>query len=283
MKKLPIIFFALTLTALVNNCSANEKYLEPRFFDVNQGRETAATQVLPRLQESRLILVGEHHTDKDHHTAQLRVIQMLHNAGANVSIGMEMFSNDSQRSLDRWISGEIGDAEFQEIYYNNWNFPWKFYSSILEYARDKKIPIVGLNVPREITRQVARQGFQSLSETQKDTLSQITCRVDKEYMEYIRKAYGGHAHGDLSFIYFCEAQLVWDSAMAVNALRYLNSNPDTAMVILAGAGHVRKQAIPSQITSRSDIPYTVILPEVPGHIEKNTVNSKDADYIFISD
>ncbi len=281
MKKLPVILFTLTLTALVNSCSANEKYIEPRFFDVNQGREADASQVLPRLQESRLVLVGEHHTDMDHHAAQLQVVQMLHKAGADVTIGMEMFSSDSQQALNRWVSGEIGDAEFQKIYYNNWNFPWSLYSSIFEYARDKKIPIVGLNVPRKITRQVARQGFQSLSETQKEKLSHITCRVDKEYMEYIRKAYGGHAHGNLNFIYFCEAQLVWDSAMADNALRYLNSNPDTVMVILAGTGHVRKQAIPAKIRSRSDMPYTVILPEVPGHIEKSTVNRKDADYIFM--
>ncbi|MCK7512360.1 MAG: ChaN family lipoprotein [Desulfobacterales bacterium] len=40
-------------------------------------------------------------------------------------------------------------------------------SAIFEYARAQRIPMIGLNVPREITRQVARGGFQSLTEAQR--------------------------------------------------------------------------------------------------------------------
>jgi uncharacterized iron-regulated protein len=100
-------------------------------------------------------------------------------------------------------------------------------------------------------------------------------------MDYIRKAYGGHGHGDMKFLYFCEAQMVWDSAMAVAALEYLENNPDRVVVILAGSGHVRKQAIPYQIRSRSPMPYAVILPEVPGMMDIQTVDSSDADFIFL--
>jgi uncharacterized iron-regulated protein len=100
-------------------------------------------------------------------------------------------------------------------------------------------------------------------------------------MDYIRKAFGGHGHGDLNFVYFCEAQLVWDTVMAVNALKYLSANPQSVMVILAGTGHVRKQAIPAQIRDRSDIALRVILPEVPGSIERSTVDSDDADYLVL--
>jgi uncharacterized iron-regulated protein len=141
--------------------------------------------------------------------------------------------------------------------------------------------MIGLNVSRKITRQVARGGYQSLSDTQKKKLGDVVCRVDEEYMEFIRKAYGSHGHSDSGFLYFCEAQLVWDNAMAVNALEYLKTNPDRIVVILAGTGHVRKQAIPYQIQRRADIPFGVILPEVPGFIDKDTVDIKDTDYIYL--
>ncbi len=280
MKKIAFSIL-IAFIVLTGGCSANEKLVNRRFFDLNQGQETADSQVLPRLKEKRIILVGEHHTRQRHHQAQLQVIRLLHEAGVQVVIGLEMFRSDSQKDLNRWVSGDIDDTAFQKIYYDNWNFAWPLYGMIFEYARDEKIPLVGLNVPRDITRQVARGVFKSLSDEQKAELSHITCRVDKEYMDYIRKAFGGHAHGNLNFIYFCEAQLVWDNAMTVSALDYLSANPDTVMVILAGTGHVRKQAIPAQISKRSDVPYAVILPEVPGSIERNTVSSEDADYIFL--
>ena len=279
MKKIATSFFVLIV--FTAGCFAHETLVDRRFFDLNQGQEITASQVLPRLKEKRIILVGEHHTTRSHHQGQLQVIRLLHQAGLQVAIGLEMFRSDSQKALNRWVSGDIDKTAFEKIYYDNWNFAWPLYGMIFEYARDEKIPLVGLNVPRDITRQVARDGFKSLSDEQKEKLSNITCRVDKEYMDYIRKAFGGHAHGNLNFIYFCEAQLVWDNAMAVSALDYLTANPNAVMVILAGTGHVRKQAIPAQISKRSDIPYAVMLPEIPGSIERLTIGSEDADFIIL--
>ncbi|UCH21861.1 MAG: ChaN family lipoprotein [Deltaproteobacteria bacterium] len=253
-----------------------------RIYDVKQGREISLSQALADLEEKRIILVGEYHTEKNHHLAQLRVIQMLHESSVHLAIGLEMFRKDSQDGLDRWISGELSEKDFQAVYYDNWNYSWPFYSMIFKYARDHGIKMVGLNIPRKLTRQVASHGFGSLNEKQKGTLSNITCRVDKEYMEYIRSAFGAHAHGDLNFTYFCEAQLVWDTVMAINALEYLNSDPDAVMVILAGSGHVRKPAIPQQIKKRSNLTYAVLLPEIPGRIDPNTVSDKETDYIIFA-
>jgi len=59
---------------------------------------------------------------------------------------------------------------------------------IFEYAREKRIPLVGLNVPRDVTRQVALEGFQSLSRKDKARIHSVTCRVDREYMDFIKRA-----------------------------------------------------------------------------------------------
>jgi uncharacterized iron-regulated protein len=239
------------------------------------------SEVIPELKKNRIILVGEHHTNQNHHFAQLNVIQSLNEAGVQVAIGLEMFRNDSQQALDHWVDGNIGEAEFQAIYYDNWTYPWSAYQMIFEYAKKEKIPMIGLNVPRDITRQVSRKGFNSLSEEQKGKLANVSCRVDKEYMDYIKKAFGGHGHGKLNFTYFCEAQLVWDSAMAINTLEYLKKYPDAVVVLLAGTGHVRKGAVPRQIRLRSDTPHAVILPKIKGIIDPQTVGLKEADYIML--
>jgi uncharacterized iron-regulated protein len=128
---------------------------------------------------------------------------------------------------------------------------------------------------------VSRGGFNSLSEEQKGKLADVSCRVDKEYMDYIKKAFGDHAHGNINFTYFCEAQMVWDTAMAVYTLAYLKKEPNAVVVLLAGTGHAQKGAVPRQIRDRSQIPHAVILPKIEGLIDPQTVSIKDADYIML--
>ena len=258
-----------------------QAHLDHRLYDLQIGKEMLMSKAISELKKNRVILVGEHHTNMDHHFGQLNVIQSLKEAGVQVAIGLEMFRHDSQQALDRWVDGNIGEEEFQKIYYNNWTYPWSAYEMIFEYAKKEKIPMIGLNVPRDITRQVSRTGFNSLSDEQKGKLADVSCRVDKEYMDYIKKAFGGHGHGKLNFIYFCEAQLVWDSAMAVNTLEFLKKYPDAVVVLLAGAGHVQKGAVPRQISLRSQIPHAVILPKIEGMVDRQTVGIQDADYIML--
>ena len=279
MKRLAIILVSVLI--VIGVIGAGQKQSDQRMYDLNLGKETRMSEAVALLKQNRIVLVGEHHGNEKHHEAQLGVIRTLKEAGLQVAIGLEMFRSDSQQALDRWISGDIDEEKFQQIYYDNWNFPWSAYGRIFEYAREEKIPLMGLNVSRSITRQVSQQGFKSLTAAQKGKLSNITCRVDKEYMDYIRNAFGGHAHGNLNFNYFCEAQLVWDNVMAINTLNYLETYPDTVIVVLTGTGHARKGAIPRQIRKRSRVPYAVILPEVEGIVDPETVSAEDADYIIL--
>lgn len=271
---------SIFILIIAGSCQANQ-LLDQAVYDLGRDRHTNLSQMTAVLKKKRIILVGEHHSKKSHHRAQLAVIQVLADAGTKLAIGLEMFREDSQSALDQWITGELDKADFERIYYDNWNFPYEAYGMIFNYARENRIPLIGLNVSRDITRQVSRAGFQSLSKEAKEKLSEVTCRVDEAYMQYIRKAFGAHAHGNLNFIYFCEAQLVWDNIMAINILNYLRQNPDAVVVALTGTGHAQKAAVPRQINSRSQMPYTVILPEVPGKIDAQTVSTKEADYIIL--
>ncbi len=228
----------------------------------------------------RIVLVGESHTAESHHQAQLAVIQRLVAAGRKVAVGMEMFRRDSQPSLDAWVAGELDESAFEAVYWDNWNYPWQLYQPILDYARQNRLDLVGLNVPRGVTRQVAREGFASLSQQERQDLPFVTCDVSEDYMNYIRQAYGAHGHGQMNFTHFCEAQLVWDKAMAANALRFLEDHPSHVIVVLAGSGHVRKGGIPAQLRKMSSLKHLVILPEVPGALDREFLDHDDADYLI---
>jgi hypothetical protein len=92
--------------------------------------------------------------------------------------------------------------------------------------------MVGLNVPRSITRKVAQNGFESLTPEEIGKLPPIVCRVDREYEEFLRRVLGSHG-SESGFRRFCEAQLVWDTAMAIYALEYLKSIPNARLSFFA--------------------------------------------------
>lgn len=279
--KRKLSFISLILAAAVLfGCIVSAS--ETRITDIANDRELSLSDALPELKNNRILFIGETHDQQEHHQVQLDVVRALHESGAPVVIGMEMFRKDSQEALDRWLGKEMSPEDFQLVYDDNWNYPWPLYGGILDYAREEKIPVVGLNVSKGITRQVARGGFQSLDAKQKEALPMVTCHVDEKYMNFIKESYGLHGHGQLNFTYFCEAQLVWDKAMAVHALDYLYSHPDALMVVVAGKGHAQKMGIPAQVRKRSALPYAVMLPQLPEGLVSGAADEKDADYLFQS-
>lgn len=249
-------------------------------YDLAAGLPLNPEQAVLRLEKAPIILVGEHHSNPDHHKIQLAVIQSLERAGRQVAIGLEMFRKESQPALDQWIAGNLTEEEFSAIYLENWNFPWSIYRDIFIYARDHGIAMVGLNAAEGITRQVAYHGYDSLSDDQKAQIGNISCNVSRRYKAFIRDAFGAHAHGNLDFTNFCEAQLIWDTVMAENALAYHRRHPQNHLIILAGTGHARKMGIPAQIKKRFGPPVLVILPETEESITIENTGFEDADVLF---
>ena len=275
---LPIIL-SLPLVFLLFFCSHGSG--SERILRVADGKVLSLPEIVEDLIQARLVFVGEFHTYQSHHHAQLETIRALKQADVSVAIGLEMFRRDSQPDLDRWVKGDLSEKEFEKIYYKNWNYPWPLYKDIFLYARKHKIPLVGLNVPPEVTKQVAREGFDSLTPEQRGDLPMVSCRVDPEYMAFIRRSLAMHGHGGLNFTRFCEAQLVWDTAMAWSLLGFLEKNPDATVVVIAGSGHSWKRGIPAQVSSRADVPLKVILPEISGRVDREHTTLNEADYVWL--
>lgn len=269
----------MTLLAILSGTSCVAEPL--RLWEVQSGREVSLDSLAKSLGEASMIFVGEFHDRPSHHDGQLQIIQALHDAGKPVAVGLEMFTARDQAILDRWIQGTMAEGEFVKHFQANWGESWRLYRDIFLYCRERKIPMVGLNVPREITAQVAKKGFASLTREQVGMLPPITCNVNSAYMELMRQVHG-HAMNETDFTQFCEAQLVWDTSMAVHALRYLEVHKDQTLVVLTGAVHAWKQGVPRQVRKLSPHrQFIVILPEVPGTYDKETVSLEDCDFLLL--
>jgi uncharacterized iron-regulated protein len=264
------------------SCSAAESGPEYTALRVRDGREIAFSQMIGEIKKSTFVLVGEIHNIQAHHRTELDIIRALHESDVPLSIGLEMFRADSQKSLDEWVKGVLPLDRFLPVYYDNWRQGWPLYRDIFLYARDHDIPMVGLNIPDRIAEAVAKKGFASLSRDEKVQLPPgISCDVDPAYMDFIRKAYADHArHADKQFLNFCEAQMVWDQSMAWHLVEYVKKHPGRTVIVLAGVGHSWKRGIPERISRESKYSFKVIMPLVPDQIDPGSVTIKDTDYVI---
>lgn len=248
---------------------------------VSDRKEVEMPQVVESAKDARLVVIGEVHSEMAHHENQLAIIEALRNTGINFAIGMEMFQAKDQNQLDSWVAGRMSEDDFIKVYYMNWHVPWKDYRKILVYARDNRIPVVGLNVSQSIMHRVFSKGYKSLTASELEEIPGIRCVVDKPYEEFIKKAMEEHDMKEMSFTNFCEAQLVWDTVMARNSVKYLDNHPGTKLVVLAGSGHSWKRGIPEQVRKISNLPYLIILPELPGRLDRRNATTADADYLIL--
>jgi uncharacterized iron-regulated protein len=280
MKRALLVAAAAVLIAgLLSSAGAGES---DEILRVSDGERVTFPILIDDLKEAQVVLAGELHSEQKHHQAQLSLIRALKEAGVPVAVGLEMFRSDHQGYLDRWVRGEMREETLKDIYYANWSFDWNLYRDIFLYAREAGIPLIGLNISRDITRQVAEEGFSSLTSDELAQLPPVSCSVDATYRAFIRRAFGMHGHDQgKNFTHFCEAQIVWDTAMASNVLTFLDENPEYTIVVLAGSGHAWKRGIPEQISRQSDTSYRVILPEIQERLESENVTWDDADYLWL--
>ena len=256
---------------------------ENLIFKVKNIGQISLNGLVQDLKGAKVITIGEQHDNRDHHRAQMRLIAALHEAGKDIAVGFEQFGTRSQAGLDDWIAGKSSIEELFQTYTQDWELNWwPLYLPIFEYAREHEIPMVGLNIPREIVRQVARRGFSSLSAEQRGKIRVLSCNIDQKYQDALSRLIGHNSNrsGDNMFQKFCEAQVVWDTSMALNAVDYIKANPGKILVVLAGNFHAWKRGIPEQIRRVVDIPVKTILPSEDTSFFNYNVLLEDADYVW---
>jgi uncharacterized iron-regulated protein len=219
----------------------------------------------------KIVYVGEYHDRFSHHTVELEVIKSLYMKDPKLAVGMEMFQRPFQKTLDDYIKGAIDEREFLKTteYFKRWGFDYNLYKPILDFARAEKIPVVALNLRREITEKVSKGGMDSLLEEEKKEIPPQMDFSDDEYRDRLKEIFEQHkSSGERDFDFFYQSQILWDETMAMSIDEYLRKNPDHRMVVIAGGGHVSYgSGIPKRAFRRNGFAYAIILND--GELEKD--------------
>ncbi len=235
--------------------------------------------VVGNIHDRDAVFVGEMHTAYSHHVMQYEIIRRLFDRKGSLVIGMEMFQSPFQEFLDAYIRGEIDEKEFlkKSEYFTRWKFDYTLYRDIFHFAREKGIPVIALNLKKEIIEKVSKEGIDALTE---EECAEIPSDLDMTNMDYrrsMKSVFRQHAtRGDKDFENFFQSQILWDETMAHNTVRAMERYPDTQVVVLAGNGHLRYSwGIPDRVRRLSGASTAVIL-----NGGGNDISESLADYIL---
>jgi len=200
-------------------------------------------ELTDQLMQNGIVCVGEDHDSLVHHRIQRQIIAALFARDERLGVGMEMFQKPFQRDIDWYIDGQISEDVFLRLteYKQRWGWDYSLYRPIVDFARNNKIPLAGLNAPKELTARIMKVGEDGLTAEEKQEMGPVEFNVAAHrnyWFSQLGPIHGNHQLTQDEKERFYEAMAVWDDYMAQSAASFIKERHLARLVILAGAGHV---------------------------------------------
>lgn len=236
-------------------------------------RTVAAGDLLDRLAQRPAVLLGERHDSAAHHRWQLATLQALHKRSPSLSLGLEMVPRRFQPVLDRWVAGALEERAFLAAldWSAIWGYDAELYLPILRFARDRRVPLLALNVERRLVRRVQAEGFAAVPTAEREGVGR-PAPPSQAYRLQLHRLWQHHPFvpssgqrqpslEDLSFGRFVESQLLWDRAMAEAIADRRRRQPRSLVVALIGNGHLAGgHGVPHQLRDLGVAEASWLLP-----------------------
>ena len=283
-----LVFLSATLSYAQETCVMPGLYYNPA-----AQRSVPIEETVRRASKHRIVLLGEHHDNAEHHAWQLHTVAALAALRPKIALGLEMVPRRLQSVLDRWTQGQLSEEQFiKQLQWDDiWSFDIQHYLPLFELARMQRIPLYALNVERELFNRVTREGWDAIPQNQREGLT-TPAPASKEYLRFLAVSFLGHnppaASGNPSlspqdgekFLRFVQGQLLWDRAMA-EGLAPLAHTANAPLVIgIMGSGHiVNRYGVPEQLKQLKVADVAVLVPW-DSHFECAQLNKDFADAVF---
>jgi len=282
-----------------------------RWIDLKTGQPIDKGELIGDLvAKTAVVLLGELHTDVDHHNWQLHTLAALHGRRGNIVIGFEAFPRRLQSVLNDWVEGKLTDQAFLKAseWGQVWGYDAGFYMPLFQFARLNRIPMIALNVERSLVARVGREGWEAVPPSEREGLSD-PAPASPAYQRALARVYLmkrtmrreaaerlsssrepnlpepeeaalAEAMKEPEFKRFVEAQLTWDRAMA-EALASANRKFSNATIVgVLGSGHVENgHGVPHQL---KDLGVTALTTHIPVSVDTacKYVGTSYADAVF---
>jgi len=217
------------------------------------------SQMMDSVATSRVIYIGETHDNIEAHKVQLQIIKRL-SEEFPVAIGLEMFRRSAQVQLSQWNAGKLSMKKLKNLFHKNWGTGYKLYQPIFDFARTRKLPLIGLKSTREV-----ENSFRSGDPAPDGTFYPELYEQDPYHRAFSMAAFGGHRGTNKALEKPYRMLLLWEETMAHTVSQFL-MNPkykETKLVVLSGGFHVQYGfGIPKRAFRRVPHSYSIIQPTV---------------------
>lgn len=127
-----------------------------QFSDAQSGKNLTAAQLASKLQKYDVVFFGEYHDQSEIHQYELELFKAMYKAkGAKLALSMEMFEADNQSKLNNFLADTLSEENFLAA-----SRPWPNYGTdyapLVNFAKEKKMPVIAANVPRFLAAHVAK-------------------------------------------------------------------------------------------------------------------------------
>jgi uncharacterized iron-regulated protein len=192
-------------------------YVPHRVFDTAARQFTDFEAMAAALSRADVIFVGEQHDDPNTHRLEAALLQAIGARRDRVILSLEMFERDVQGDLDRFLAGDLGEADFLAEA-RPWPRYHTDYKALVDFARERQWPVVAANVPRPVASEVAKEGVAVLDTKPEAERAWFAadrdCPTgDDEYFRRFSEVMGGHAGVDVMQRYY-DSQCLKDETMA---------------------------------------------------------------------
>ena len=214
--------------------------LAGRILDVRSGRFLDPTALESAAAAAPFLLLGETHDNADHHRLQAWLLRAAA-AGRRPALAFEMLDASQQPAVDA-VRAEGGDADAiaRAVAWERSGWPpFAMYRPLFAEGLERGLAIVAANLPRTLVRAVVKEGRAALPEPLLRSLARdepLAPAVEEGLRQEMAEVHCGRLPPEL-LDPLVLAQRARDAEMA---RRLLAADRGSGAVLIAGAGHVRR-------------------------------------------
>jgi uncharacterized iron-regulated protein len=261
-------FAALFLAQAPDSPTIGEEH-----YRIYRGDGSSATldQLVAESRAAEVTFLGESHDDPVAHYLEEQILHRTWDPDAALSL--EMFERDVQQVVDEYLAGLITENHLIAS-----GRAWRNYASdyrrLIEFAKEKKMPVVAANAPRRYVNRVSRLGAGSLNEVPPEGRRFLPplpyAEASADYAAKFERLMKEHQEEGMipsseSIARRLEAQSLWDATMAYSIAEFLTKHPGKRVLHINGNFHTAQRLgiVEHLLRYRPSTPIVVvtILPE----------------------
>lgn len=267
--------------------------------DVRSGKPVVVDLSLNNggLLEYDVVFIGENHGHPGNHLAQAAIYHRMLDSGEKVILSMEQFERDVQPIVDDYLAGKIGEWPLRH-FGRAWENYKSSYRPLVEMAKQRGLPVIAANAPKDIVVCTGREGLSVLDKVPAQRKNQIassfympeegayfekfTGLMNKKFKSISSDNDPKRVKPNLNSYH---AQVVRDDTMAESIDKALAAHPEHKLVHLNGHFHSASGlGTVERLKLRGNSKAAVIQPVMVSDANSPSFSDKDigtGDYLLL--